>query len=264
MLGGGGIRGIAHIGMLEVFQQANIPIDTIVGCSMGAIIGALYADCLDAKKVLKMAYETVPRRYSYKIFGWPSIFGGLSGKGFFSTNRLEKIINQTLSVNTFEELKLPLKVVATNLNNGQLTDFCQGAISKPICASFAVPGFFKPVQISDHHYVDGSVITALPVALAKETDAELVLAMNLRSRVQSIAHLDVISRSYAITRKHSHHKEEAQADIMLHPNVHDVSFFFADKKNIQKAYEEGKREAEAQLPTIQSRLREFEHLNVAA
>ena len=167
VLSAGGVKGLAHIGVVEVLQQAGIPIDLFVGCSIGSLIGVFYASGFDQQHVLDAAFRILPNKPNYKTLGLPSVISGFTGKGFFTTDKMYSILQEELKERTFEELKTPLRVVAANLDNGDIKVFHSGELLKPICASAAMPGFFQPVTIDKAQYVDGGIITELPVGVAR-------------------------------------------------------------------------------------------------
>ncbi|MEM7361599.1 MAG: patatin-like phospholipase family protein [Bacteroidota bacterium] len=257
VLGSGGIRGISQIGIIEVLHEAGIPIGHIVGCSIGAFTGSLYADTCDPKKAYEIALEVIPSGYCYSTFGIPSLRKGLRGKGFFNMKRLEKILSKNLKVKTFEELQMPLSVAATDIIRGRLNRFSKGPLIAPLCASAAIPGVFQPVVIEDSYYVDGAVVSGLPVEMAKKAGADVVIAVNVRpptSPEEINGKSGFIERSYNIMRDQSEKDEERMADIVLRPRSQEFAFLFASKKKIRNLYEEGKRIAEANLDKIEKLL----------
>ena len=257
VLGSGGIKGISHVGVLRTLEEANIKIDRIVGCSIGALVAAFYADRLNAEEVLGIAFDLIPKNYSYSTFGRPSLQKGFRGKGFFTMYKLEKMLEGHLKARTFDALNLPILVLATNLVNGRLASFAEGPLIPPLCASAAIPGIFQPIEIAGNHYVDGAVSTALPVQLAKETGGERVVAVNLLSTLKEEpnVHLhSVIGRSYHIMRDLSQKEEQNLADVVLNPDVEDKGMLFASREDMQGLYDAGRREAERKLPMIEALL----------
>ncbi len=259
VLGAGGVKGAAHIGILEVLHQAGIIPDLIVGCSVGSIIGALYADRKDTSNLYDFARQVVPKRsYSYKAFGLPYLRKGISGQGFFSTARARQILTTELQAKTFEELQIPLNIVATELNTGMLKTFSSGSLIPPICASSAIPGIFQPVVIQTNSYVDGGVITDLPVSVAKKTGAPVVIAVVLRSKFK-IGHggtvHNLVTHAYTISKSHSEKHQEEMADLILQPDIEgNVGLVATDDKTFRLMYELGKRKAEEKLPQIKELL----------
>ena len=258
ILGSGGIKGISQIGAMEVLHEAGIPIDHIVGCSIGALTGSLYANTRDPKKAYEIALDVVPSGYCYRTFGVPSLRKGLRGKGFFNMKRLKKILANNLTVKTFEELQVPLSVMATDVIKGKLTRFSKGPLLAPLCASAAIPGIFQPIVINGQYYVDGAVVSGLPVDIATQIDSDIIIAINVRT-LASPEEIDiksgVVQRSYNIMRNKSEREQEKIADIVLRPHSKGPSLLFANKKKIRNLYEEGKRVAQESLGEIKKLLK---------
>ena len=256
VLGSGGAKGIAHIGVFKVLHEAKIPIDLIVGCSMGALLGAFYAEGHPPEYILERSLKLIPRKS--KLLGLPSPWRGLMGKGFFTTNRMYKTLSEELTSRTFEELKIPLQVVATDLEEGKLTTFSTGRLLEPLCASSAIPGLFQPVKIGDQLYVDGAVISELPIQVAKKSGGQLIIASNVKGWIDikakgKIGNVGI--RSYYIMRHHFDKITEAHADVVIRPDLTGVmNAIFSNKKVIQEVYRRGKECTEKQLPTIQALL----------
>ncbi|MEK6734790.1 MAG: patatin-like phospholipase family protein, partial [Pseudomonadota bacterium] len=146
VLGGGGSKGYAHLGAIEVLEENNIPIDFIVGTSIGSAVGAIYADTRDIKKTKEIFFKAK----SYELLDF-SLNGSLN---FFSSlsspirgNSYEKFIESNLSVKSFNDLKIPLLVVAVDSISGQKYVIKEGSIAKAVRASSAIPPIFKPVEI---------------------------------------------------------------------------------------------------------------------
>jgi NTE family protein len=154
VLSGGGARGFAHLGVLKALNEAGIYPDIIAGTSAGALVGVLYADgynpdeifgLMNASSTLHYVRPTVPR------------------EGLLQISGIEKILQENLKARNFEDLKLPLFVTATDLNNGKAVYFSEGELLKPVIASASIPVLFKPVIIDNIYYVDGGVMDNMPV-----------------------------------------------------------------------------------------------------
>jgi NTE family protein len=153
VLSGGGVRGFAHIGALKALNEAGIYPDVISGVSSGAIAGAFYADGHKPEKIIQMFQETKFSKYLEMIF---------HKKGLLKMTGLTKIISQNLKARTFNELKIPLFVAATDLNNGKCIFFNKGELLTPLIASATVPVLFPPVKIDNKTFVDGGVLNNFP------------------------------------------------------------------------------------------------------
>jgi NTE family protein len=154
VLSGGGARGFAHLGILQSLNEAGIYPDVISGTSAGALIGVLYADGHTPKEILAILNSG-----SRLDFMRPA----LPREGLLQINGIIKILKTRLHAKTFEELKIPLYVTATDLNNGKAVYFSKGDLLDPVIASASIPVLFQPVKINDISYVDGGVLDNLPV-----------------------------------------------------------------------------------------------------
>jgi NTE family protein len=170
-LGGGGARGFAHVGALRVLEQEKIPIDLVVGTSVGSLIGALYADqgrLIDAEiTALEVQEEDL---FDYRAFAI------LSG-GLVKGDRLEGFLRAKLKHQAIEDMAVPFAAVAVDLESGRTVIFRRGAAAPAVHASCAIPGVFVPVQIDGRTYVDGGVTNPVPASVARDLGAEVVIAM---------------------------------------------------------------------------------------
>jgi NTE family protein len=154
VLSGGGARGFAHLGVIQALNEAGIFPDVVSGTSAGAIVGALYADGYSPKEILKLT------NYSNRLkYFRPT----LPKDGLLHISGMIKILEENLRAKTFEELKIPLFITATDLNNGCVDYFSSGELRNVIIASSSIPVLFKPVIINKKHYVDGGVLDNLPI-----------------------------------------------------------------------------------------------------
>jgi NTE family protein len=154
VLSGGGARGFAHLGVIQALNESGIFPDVICGTSAGAIVGVLYADGYSPKEILKLTNSNSMLRYMR--FTVPRA-------GLLQISGVVRILKDSLRAKTFEELKIPLFVTATDLNNGRVDYFSSGDLLNVIIASSSIPVLFKPVVIDNRHYVDGGVLDNLPI-----------------------------------------------------------------------------------------------------
>jgi NTE family protein len=169
-LGGGVVRGIAHLGVLAVLVEAGVPIDFISGTSVGALIAAAYASGRKPEELLDDALK----------FRWHRIIKPvISRQGFFSFAPLKRWIEQELGNLNLEDLEIPCAIVATDLNRGEPVAFLQGNMPVTIQASCSVPGLIVPVELGDRLLCDGGVSDMLPVAILREMGAEYVIAVDV-------------------------------------------------------------------------------------
>ncbi len=218
-LGGGFARGIAHVGVLKVLEEEKIPIDFIAGTSVGALIGAAYCSGVTPAEL-----EVIARRVRFKTFArWT-----LSRHGFATNQRMIGFLQSILKVKSFEELRIPLAVTATDLSTGEGVVFHSGPLVEPVRASCAYPGMFLPVNIRGRWLVDGMLAHAVPTRPLVEMGAKRVLAVHLKGRWSNgrePRHLfDVIGQCFAIAQDmcSSHWKEAA--DLVIEPDVHGFEY----------------------------------------
>jgi NTE family protein len=154
VLSGGGARGFAHLGVIQALNEAGIFPDVISGTSAGALIGVLYADGYNPGEILNLMNTG-----SRLDFMRPA----LPREGLLQINGIIKILRTSLRSKIFEDLKIPMYVSATDLNNGKAVYFSQGDLFEPVIASASIPVLFQPVKINDISYVDGGVLDNLPI-----------------------------------------------------------------------------------------------------
>ena len=242
-LGGGFARGIAHIGVLKVLEQEGIPIRAITGTSVGALIGACYCSGLSLDEM-----EEVARNTRFTSFArWT-----LSRYGFATNDRMISFLTRTLKCKTFEDLRIPLGVTATDFNTGEGVVFHSGTIIEPIRASCAYPGMFLPVQIRGRHLVDGMLSHPVPTRPLREMGAERVLAVHLKGTWSSGGpprHLfDVIGQSFAIAQDAMGSLWRSAADLVVEPDV--AGFGYDDFKRAADLIKVGEVAMRKALPEV--------------
>jgi predicted acylesterase/phospholipase RssA/CRP-like cAMP-binding protein len=169
-LGSGSSKGSAHVGVLKVLEQADIPVDMIAGTSVGAFIGALYAGGQPIS-AFESVLPTVRWRQLVQVT-WPS-------KGIVSNHPMTRFVEKFIGPVRFEDLRIPFAAVATDAVSGEACIFNKGRVSHAICASTAIPGIIKPYKLGGRLFVDGAVVSPVPVALAKSMGADIVIAVDL-------------------------------------------------------------------------------------
>lgn len=245
-LGSGGLRGIAHIGVLKVLCKHKIPIDFIAGCSIGSLIGALYAAGLEPETILKLA-KTLKKRH-WLDFVLPQM-GLVSGERALATIRL--LTRQK----TFAELATPLAVVATELNSGKEVVFTEGDVAKAVRASISVPGVFIPYAMDDGLFIDGAVINPTPIDTVRNMGADIVIAVDLAhaGTVCSISNMfDVIIQSIDIMERELCKHRQPHCDVLIQPDVGALSPSSFD--TMDECALAGELAAEAAIPQIKSYL----------
>jgi len=218
-LGGGFARGIAHVGVLKVLEEENIPIRFIAGTSVGALIGAAYCSGLSSAEL-----EHVATHVRFKHFArWT-----LSRYGFASNQRMIGFLNHLLKVKTFEELRIPLAVTATDFSTGEGVVFHSGPLVDPVRASCAYPGMFLPVKIRGRLLVDGMLSYAVPSQPLRHMGADRVLAVHLKGRWTNgdgPRHLfDVIGQCFAIAQEMNSTQWKEASDLVIEPDVNGFKY----------------------------------------
>lgn len=242
-LGGGFARGMAHIGVLKVLEEENIPIAVVTGTSVGALIGAAYCSGLSIAEL-----ETLSRSCRFTTFArWT-----VSRYGFASNDRMVSFLSKTLKSKTFEDLRIPLGVTATDFNSGGGALFRSGPLIDPIRASCAYPGMFLPVNIDGRWLVDGMLSHPVPTRPLREMGAHRVLAVHLKgqwSKDGTPRHLfDVIGQSFAIAQDQMSHLWRGAADLVVEPDVSGFAYDdFKRSADLIRAGEQAMRQA---LPEV--------------
>jgi len=264
-LGGGGARGIAHIGVLQVLESAHVPIDSIVGTSAGAIIGSMYAAGISLDEI-----EAILRRM--RLQDWMA--RDRTGMGMFSTAGFRRLINSTIGTDKrIEELPRSFAAVAVDMGLQTEKIFDSGLVAEAVCASAAFPGIFAPVKIGDHSYIDGGTLNPVPFDVARQRGADVVIAVDLGAEeplftagnlfprrdewffrlivtVDQLKTLRVMARAIGImTRQLRAQKiKQSPPDLILHPNVQNVGLMDFDLVDV--CLEVGARAAQSALPEI--------------
>ena len=242
-LGGGFARGIAHIGVLKVLEEEGIPVRVVTGTSVGALIGASYCSGLCCAEL-----EDVAHAVRFTTFArWT-----LSRYGFASNDRMVAFLTRTLKVKTFEELRIPLGVTATDFNTGEAVVFHSGSIIDPVRASCAYPGMFLPVNIRGRWLVDGMLSHPVPTRPLREMGADRVLAVHLRgqwSKNGAPRHLfDVIGQSFAIAQDRMSDVWRSAAEFVIEPDV--AGFAYDDFKRAAELIHAGEVAMRKALPEV--------------
>ena len=242
-LGGGFARGIAHIGVLHALEDNGIEIDYISGTSAGALAGIAYASGLPFKEVVKRAAEL-----RFGVFGqWRFSWLGLA-----SNQRLEFYPKRHLNISTFEELRIPVTIAATDLITGEPVYFNEGPLGPPLRASCAYPGLFQPVQYQERTLVDGFVAATVPVEAVAKMGADVIIAVFLDSEamVKPTNFTDVIGRSFTIIQRHADLAWRTRADVVIEPHVRE--FAWDDFAKTPEMVAEGEEAAMAAMPRVRT------------
>jgi NTE family protein len=245
-LAGGFARGIAHLGVLRVLREAEIPIDCVAGTSVGALIAIGYCAGASLEDMVEVGQTT-----SFTDFGrWTPSWLGLA-----TNQRMEKYLARFTPAKTFEELRTPLAIATTDINAGVSVYYSHGPIAPPLRASCAYPGLFVPIQFEGRTLVDGFLTAPVPVEGALLLGADVVIAVYLEAGTveQPRTFTDVLSRAFNIVQRHSDLTWRTQADVIIEPDV--KSFVWDDFSRTPEMVAAGEAAALAALPQIRAALR---------
>ncbi len=240
-LSGGFARGIAHIGVLRALEQHRIPIDCIAGTSVGALIGAAYASGVSLDAMEQQAAETRFTDFGRWTFSW---------MGLATNQRLEGYLRRYSEMTRFDQMKMPMAIVATDLATGQAVSFTRGPLGPALRASCAYPGLFLPVEHEGRTLVDGFLAAPVPVDAARKLGAEVVIAVYVEpgSAEKPRNMVDVIGRSFSIIQHYAHVDWRRNADAIIEPEV--KSFVWDDFQKAPELIAAGETAARAALPRI--------------
>jgi NTE family protein len=216
-LGGGVARGIAHIGVLRELERNHIPVDLIAGTSVGSLIGGGYAAGLSVEQLEELAHT----------IRWSDLSRmTVSRLGFYNNARTEDYIRSVFPVDRFENLRLPLGVVATDLQAGKMVVFTEGDLALAIRASCAIPCYFTPVMVNGRLMVDGGLVGHLPAAVTRGMGADLVIAVDVNSQSLPIPPptniFTVMSQALSIMGRSSVSYLYQDADVVVRPRVEHI------------------------------------------
>jgi NTE family protein len=248
-LGGGFARGIAHIGVLKVLEEEGIPIRFVAGTSVGALIGAGYCSGLSAGELVDIASRVRMRDFAR----WT-----LSRYGLATNERMTQFLDRVLKVHSFEKLRIPLAVAATDFVTGDPVVFRSGPLVDPVRASCAYPGMFLPVRVNGRLLVDGMLAHAVPTVPLRAMGAERVIAVYLSAHWVSPGgprHVfEVIGQCFSIAQQKMSAEWQAAADFVLQPDVQ--GFAYDDFEHSAELIRAGETAARAALPSIRAWLRQ--------
>jgi len=251
-LGGGAARGFAHIGVIKALEAQGITVDVVAGTSAGSLVGALYAAGNDGFALQKLALamdEAAISDWSVPLFS--KVSGVLKGEG------VQNYVNKAVHNVPIEKFKIPFGAVATDLRTGQPILFQRGNAGTAVRASSAVPGVFQSVRIGDHTYVDGGLVSPVPVRFARQMGADFVIAVNIsanpEAQAASSSSIDVLLQTFAIMGQTINQYELKNADIVLQPGLGAMKGSDFASRNV--AILAGEQAATAAMPEIKRKLK---------
>lgn len=247
-LGGGAARGFAHVGVLQVLEEAGIKADLVVGTSAGSVVAALYASGKSGPQ-LQLVAETMEEA---TITDWTV---PLLGRGMMRGDALGRYVNAQTGGRRIEDFKIPLGIVATDLHTGQGVLFQRGDVGTAVRASSSVPSVFEPVRIGNREYVDGGLVSPVPVRYARQMGAEYVLAVDISSAPESGKTGDmfqILMQTFTIMGKSINAFELRDADLVVRPALAQVGS--ADFSARRRSIEAGRVAMQQALPKLRAAL----------
>jgi NTE family protein len=242
-LSGGAARGFAHAGVLKVLDENGIRPDAVVGTSAGSVVGALYAGGIRGQALVEAALDL--QRAQVIEFTYPN-------RGFVNGQRLQDYMDQRLGNRPIERLGLPFVAVATDLRNGRLIAFNRGDTGTAVRASSSVPAVFQPLVMDGHEYVDGGLVSPVPVRVARALGADIVIAVDVTHQPTADKQLDstsaLVTQSLIIMEHTLASNELKEADIVIRPDLLEAHTIDFDLR--PEVIAAGERAARAALPRI--------------
>ncbi len=260
VLGGGAARGFAPGGVIRVLEQAKIPVDLVVGTSVGSLIGAIWAADQNSFELEWTAFQL--EKDDLLDYG---LLTAMLGMGLARGEKLETFVRSHVKAQNIEDLKLPFAAVATDLNWGQKVVLDRGSVARAVRASSAIPGVFQPVTYMGKLLVDGGVVDNIPIAVARQKGADVVVAVDISENLgnTNITNLvDVMLQAanimFALNVEHS----KKDADVLVQPRVGDVAMLdFTQKKRCMEAGIAAARDA---VPRIRKAIADWQARRLAA
>jgi NTE family protein len=243
-LGGGAVRGLAHIGVLKVLKKYEIPIDFIAGTSMGGAIGGLVAAGIDIEEIEEFIMSTP----SYRFMDL-----GIRKRGLIAGNKIYAMLIHFLEQKglgdiKIENLKVPFRAVTVDIIKGKVFVFDEGSLSLAIRATTSVPGIFSPVHYQDKVLVDGGVLNNLPADLLREEEMDVVIAVDVErehEEQEPRSLFEVVYRSFTIMMTRQRRANLKYADVVFRPEVGHILAF--DTSKIRECIDAGEREAQHKI-----------------
>ncbi len=245
-LGGGAARGFAHVGVIQVLEEAGLKPDLVVGTSAGSLVAALYAsgrNGLQLQQVAETMEEAAFTDWTLPIFS----------RGMLRGEALARYVNREVGGKLIEQMAVPLGIVATDLNSGQGVLFQRGDTGTAVRASSAVPALFLPVKIGSQEFVDGGLVSPVPVRFARQMGAELVIAVDISSAPEgnpASDTLQILLQTFAIMGRSINSYELRDADVLVRPAL--VGVGGADFTARRRAIEAGRAAMLHVLPQLRA------------
>lgn len=256
VLGSGGARGYAHIGVLEALEQQGVKPDFIVGTSAGSIVGALYASGKTAEQLHQIALDLrVNDVRDFKV----------GKQGFFDGKKVEEYINKLVDGQSLESLKIPMYVVATQLKSGEKVIFNQGNTGLAVRASVTIPSMFAPTLIAGKEYVDGGLVSPVPVNIARDLGADVVIAVDILAQpkyTETTNMWGLFNQNINIMQNTLAAEELKNADVVIQPDLREKLHIF-DMKGRETTMHAGEIATQLKMKQIKVVLQRNANLNAS-
>lgn len=268
-LSGGGVRGLAHIGVLKVLEREGVPIHFLAGTSAGGLVAAAYAAGRSAQELEQEALQmTTPRRMITlveRIRPW---------RGLLSGDKVRDYLAQWLGELTFDQLQVPLALLAVDLNKGRKVVLREGSVPDAVRATIALPGLLRPLEMGDQTLVDGGLLDNLPADVVRQMGADVVIAVDVSTDMQAVAFfaeemqrrplvpdalmdtVTILWRSVGLVMEEINRRilEETPPDLLIRPSLPSGVTVFTGLTRVGEAIAAGERAAEETLPRVRELL----------
>lgn len=244
VLGSGGARGYAHIGVIEVLEKNGIYPDFIVGTSAGSIAGSIYASGKSAQQLRQIALDM--RVNDVREFD-------IGLQGFFDGSKLENYVNQQVDKKRLEDMKIPMFIVATELKHGNKVVFNKGNTGQAVRASISIPSMFVPVNILGREYVDGGLVSPVPVNVARDLGADIIIAVDILAQpiyTETSNVWGMFNQNINIMQNKLAEEELKNADIVIQPDLREKAHIF-DVKGRELTIQSGAAATQQKLSRIE-------------
>ena len=248
-LAGGGAKGFAHIGVLKVLESHGIKPKIVTGTSAGSFVGSIYASG-------KTPFQLQQIALSLKEADIRDLT--LNRQGFIAGQKLQDFVNQHVANKPIEKFPIRFAAVATRLDNGRKADFIKGNAGQAVRASCSIPNVFVPATIGGTQYVDGGLVSPIPVKTAKDMGADIVIAVDISARPtgdKPLSMWGLLDQTINIMGQQSINQELNQANVVIQPKVGHLGVL--DLKSSNEAILEGERAAQAKIVAIQKAITDF-------
>lgn len=248
-LGGGGAKGFAHIGVLKVLESHGIKPKIVTGTSAGSFVGSLYASG-------KTPYQLQQLALGFKESDIRDLT--LNRQGFLLGQKLQDYVNKSIGGKPIEQFPIRFAAVATRLDNGRKAEFIKGNAGQAVRASCSIPNVFVPAAIGGLKYVDGGLVSPIPVKTAQSMGADIVIAVDISARPdgsKAMNMLGVLDQTINIMGQQSINEELNQADVVIQPKVGHIGTL--DLKASNETILEGEKAAQLKIRSIQKAITDF-------